>query len=135
MRPVIRMHACDYDRSAAHGAQWQELELIFGQLLQQGNIRERRERVVHASHRPAETFMRACRRPTEAACLRVRKCANNRQLIVAGAQRFVRHACAAYFRVIHTRKTPCALRIYTQTLIGVFFVHGNAHTHACLTGG
>ena len=43
MRPVIRMHACDYDRSAAHGAQWQELELIFGRLLQHGNIRERRD--------------------------------------------------------------------------------------------
>ena len=66
--------------------------------------------------------MRVCHRPTEAACLRVRKCANNRQLIVTGAQRFLRHACAAYFRM-------------TQTLIGVFFVHGNAHMHVCLTGG
>ena len=73
MRPVIRMHACDYDRSAAHGAQWQELELIFGWLLLHGNMRKRRERVVHASLRPAETFMRACRRPTEAACIKWRK--------------------------------------------------------------
>ena len=121
--------------SAVHTAQWQKLELIFGRHLLHGNICKRRERVVHASLRPAETFMRACRRPKEAACLPVRKCANNRQLIVAGAQRFLRHACTAHFRVIHTRKTLCALRIYTQTLIGVFFVHGNAHTHACLTGG
>ena len=135
MRPVIRMHACDYDRSAAHGAQWQELELIFGRLLLHGNMRERRERILHASLRPAETFMRAYRGPTEAARFRVQKCANNHQLIVAGVERFLRHACAAHFRVIHTRKTPCALRIYTQTLIGIFFVHGNAHTHACLTGG
>ena len=89
MRPVIRMHECDYDRSAAHGAQWQELELIFGWLLLHGNMRERRERVVHASLRPAETFMRACRRPTEAACFRVQKCANNHQLIVAGFERFL----------------------------------------------
>ena len=37
------MHACDYDRSAAHGAQGQELELIFGRLLQHGNIWERRD--------------------------------------------------------------------------------------------
>ena len=37
MRPVIRMHARDYDCSAAHGAQWQEQELIFGRLLQHGN--------------------------------------------------------------------------------------------------
>ena len=43
MRPLIRIHACDYDRSAAYGAQWQELKLIFGRLLQHGNIRERRE--------------------------------------------------------------------------------------------
>ena len=135
MGPVIGMHVCDSDCSAAHGAQCQELELIFGRLLQHGNMRERRERVVHASLRPAETFMRACRRPTEAACLRVQKCANNRQLIVAGTQRFLRHACTAHFHVIHTRKTLCALRIYTQTLIGVFFVHGNGNTHACLTQG
>ena len=90
--------------------------------------------VACASHRPAETFMRACRRPTEAACLRVRKCANNCQLFVAGAQRFLRHACTAHFRVIHTRKTLFALRIYTQTLSGVFFVHGNAHTQCCGAG-
>ena len=68
MRPVIWMHACDYDRSADHGAQWQELELIFGRLLIHGNMRKRKERVVHVSLRPAETFMLACRRPTEAAC-------------------------------------------------------------------
>ena len=135
MRPVIRMHVYDYNRSAAHCAQWQELELIFGRLLKHGNICARRERVVHASHRPAEMFMRACRRSTEAACFRVQKCPNNHQLIVAGVERFLRHACAAHFCVVHTRKTPCAQRIYTQTLIGVFFVHGNANTHACLTGG
>ena len=101
------------------------------------NMRERREGVEHVSLRArlVEMFMCACHRPTEAARFRVQKCANNHQLIVAGVERFLWHACAAHFRVIHTRKTPCALRIYTQTLIGVFFVHGNAHTHACLTGG
>ena len=67
MRPVIRIHACDYHRSAAHSAQWQELELILRQLLQHVNMLEKRERVVYASLSPAETFMRACRRPTEAA--------------------------------------------------------------------
>ena len=59
MHPVIRMHACNFDCSAAHSAQWQELELIFGWLLQHGNMRERSKRVAHASLRPAETFMRA----------------------------------------------------------------------------
>ena len=59
MRPVIRMHACDYNHSAAQGAQWQELELIFSQLLQHGNMRERRERVVYALLIPTETFMHA----------------------------------------------------------------------------
>ena len=100
MRPVIRMHACDYDRSAAHGAQWQELELIFGRVLQHGIMRRRRERVVHASLRPTETFVHACLRPTEAARFRAHKCANNHQLIVAGVERFLRHACAAHFRIV-----------------------------------
>ena len=86
------MHsAYDYDCSAAHGAQWQELELILHRLLQHGNMRKRRERLVYASLRPAEAFIRACMTPTEAACFRVRKCANS---------------------LINT------LRIYTQTLIG-----------------
>ena len=133
---VISMHACNYDRSAAYDAQWQELELIVGRLLLHGNMRERRERILHASLRPAETFMRACHRPREAAHFRVQKCANNHQLIVAGVERSLRHACAAaHFRVIHTHKTPCALRIYTQTLIGEFFVHGISNMHACLTQG
>ena len=59
--------------------------------------------------------MRVCTRPTEAACLCLRKCANNCQLIVAGILRFLRHECAAHFRVIHTRKTPYVLRIYANT--------------------
>ena len=49
-----------YDPSAAHSAQWQKLELILRRLLQHRNISERRERVVYASLRPAEAFMRAC---------------------------------------------------------------------------
>ena len=65
MRPVIRMHAYYYDRSAAHSAQWKELELILRWLLQHRNMYERREGVVHVSLRPAETFMRACTRPTK----------------------------------------------------------------------
>ena len=104
MHPVIRMHACDYNRSTAHGAQRQELELIFVRLLPHRNMRERRERVVYMFLIPMETFMRACLRPTEAARFREQKCANNHQLIVAGVQRSLLHACAAYFRVIHTRK-------------------------------
>ena len=89
MCPVKRMEVYDYDRSAVHGAQWKELELILCQLLQQGKMRERREIVVHASLRPTEAFMRACYRPMEAACSRERKCANNRQLIDTGIQRFL----------------------------------------------
>ena len=58
-------------------------------LLQHGNMRVRREGVAHASLRPAEMFMHACTRPTEAACLRVQKCAKNRQLIVAYIQGFL----------------------------------------------
>ena len=60
--------------------------------------------------------MHACCRPTEAARFREQKCANNRQLIVAGVQRFLRHACAAHFRVMHTRENAvCATYIYVNT--------------------
>ena len=111
MRPVIRMHACDYNHSAAQGAQWQELELIFSQLLQHGNMRERRERVVYALLIPTETFMHVCLTPSDAARFCVRKCANNHQLIVAGVQRFLRQAGTAHLRVMHTCKMPCALCI------------------------
>ena len=83
---------CMHVTVSAHGAKWQDLELIFHRLLQHGNMRERREGAAHASLRPAETFMRACHRPTEAARFRVRKGANNRQLIVAGVQRFLQYA-------------------------------------------
>ena len=49
------------NRSAAHGAQWLDLELIFLlRLTQHRNRRARRERVADASLRPAETFMHAC---------------------------------------------------------------------------
>ena len=135
MRPLIRMHGYTYDRSADHGAKWQELELILRRLVQHGNMRETMERVVCASLRPAEAFMRVCMRPAEAACFHIRICANNRQLIVAGIQRFLRCAYryTARFHVIHTRKTLRALHVYTQTVIGVFFVHINSNMHGCLT--
>ena len=106
MRPLIRMRAYDYDCSAAHGAQWQELELILRRLLQHGNTHERRERVVYASLRPAEALC-ACMRPTKAACFRIWKCANNRQLIVAGIQRFLR--CA------YTQNAVCATCIHANS--------------------
>ena len=126
MRPLIRMRAYDYDRSAAHGAQWQELELILRRLLQHGNTHERRERVVYASLRPAEALC-ACMRPTKAACFRIWKCANKRQLIVAGIQRFLRWAYTlwhytARFHVIDTRKTLRVLRVYTQQWLAYYLL-------------
>ena len=66
--------------------------------------------------------MHACQRPTEDARFRVRKGAINRLLIVAGAQRFLRYAYVACFRIIQTRKTPfvlhvfCAVFLYTETV-------------------
>ena len=88
------------NRSTAHSAQCQDLELIFSRLLQHGNMRERRERVVYASLRPTEMFMHACLMPKEAARFRVQKCANNHQLIVSGVQRFLPQACAAHFHIV-----------------------------------
>ena len=83
-RPQVR------NRSAAHSAEWQDLELIFRQLLQHRIMRESREgsSVCITYCRSAETFMHACLRPTEAACFCVQKCANNHQLIVADVQSF-----------------------------------------------
>ena len=54
----------------------------------------------------SEAFMRACMRPTEAACLHIQKCANNRQLIVASIQRFLRCAYTARASVsyIHAKR-------------------------------
>ena len=69
-------------------------------LLQHGKMHKRREGVAHTSLRPAEPFMHACLRPTEAACFRVQKCANNRPLIVDGIQRVLQYACAAPFRIV-----------------------------------
>ena len=79
--------------------------------------------------------MHACHRPTEAACFRAQKWPNNLQLIIAGVERLLRHAYAARFRLTSTRKTLHALRVYTHTEIGAFFVHGNGNLHACLTQG
>ena len=81
--------AMDGHRSAAHSAQWPDLELIFRRLLLHGNMLAKRKRVVNASHRPADTFKHVCIRPTEAAHFRLQKCANNLQLIIAGVETFL----------------------------------------------
>ena len=82
---------------------------------------------------PAETFMCACRRSMKAARFHEQKCANNHQLIVAGAERFTTRMRSLLPYGINKQNAVCATYIYMQTLMGVFFVHGNAHTHACLT--
>ena len=135
LNKYVCVHGICYYRSAAHSAQWQDVELTFCRPTLHRNRREKKKDVAYASLRPAETFMLACLRPMETACFRVQKCANNRQLIVAGIQRFVPYAYPARFRVIHARKTLCTRRTCTQTVIGFFFVHGNGDTHACLIQG
>ena len=50
------------DRSYAHSAQWQDMELTFGGLFT--TQKQAREKVAYACLRPAEVFMRACLRPT-----------------------------------------------------------------------
>ena len=99
-------------------------------------MRARRERVVHASLRLTEAFMHACISTTEAAGFRVQKCANNHQLIVAGFERFYdTHAQPVSVSPRHAKRRVRYVYIYTQTLIVVFFVHGNGNMHACITGG
>ena len=104
------------NRSAAHSAQWQDVELLFRRPTQHGNKRERRKVVAYASHRPAETFMCACMRPTEATCFRIRKCANNRQLIVA-----------FYSKVFTTRiRSPFLCHTYTQNAVCATCIFANS---------
>ena len=134
------MHAYYFDRSTAHGAQWQELELILRRLLQHGNIRTRREGSIGcASLRPAETLMRACMRPSEAACFRVRKCTNNHQLNCGRCSNVftTRMRIAQLTSVLykHAKRRVRCVYMYKQTLIGEFFVHGNGYALACLTRG
>ena len=126
-RPRVR------NRSAAHSAEWQDLELIFRQLLQHRIMRESREgsSVCITYCRSAETFMHACLRPTEAACFCVQKCANNHQLIVAGVQRFLRHTCTAHFCIVYA-KAVCPMYIYAN-IDWHIFKHRNGNTHVCLT--
>ena len=86
----------------------------------------RRERVAYACLRPAETFMRACLRTTEAARFCLWKGANSRLLNVAGVERFSdthmqplsvsdRHAkcCVRYIRMC---KQYLAYFSYTETV-------------------
>ena len=127
-------HGC---ANTAPSAQWQNLELIFRRLLHRGNKCERREGVAHASLRPAETFMRAYLRPTEAAFFRVRKCANNHQLIVASVERFLRHAytaCSVSYRhancrvhYVYIRKHWLAYFLYMETVTRMHLTHYTLH--------
>ena len=115
------------DRSTAHSAQWQDLELIFRRPSQHGKRCTRRERVVFASLRPSEKFMRACMRPTEAACCRYLKvcttCILHMQLASVSYTLYSRHAkrCVRYvhirkhwLRIFRTRKRWHACLSYTR---------------------
>ena len=73
------MHASCNDRSADHDAQWQELELISAGSYNMETCAREGQGVACASLRLAETYMRACRRLTEAAHFRVQKYAKNCQ--------------------------------------------------------
>ena len=100
MCPIIRMHAYDYDHSATHGAQWQELDI-------------------------AQAFTTHARDPLKP-----------HVSIYENAQRVFKSfydAHTQHVSVIHACKTLHALRVYKQTVIGVFFVHENGNMHACIT--
>ena len=114
------------NRSAAHGAQWLDLELIFLlRLTQHRNRRARRERVADASLRPAETFMHAC------------TVQGPRKLNVAVFKGFYDTQTQPVSVSLKNAKNcvRSMYNVYTQTVIGIFFVHGNRDMHACLTQG
>ena len=114
------------NRSAAHGAQWLDLELIFLlRLTQHRNRRARRERVADASLRPAKTFMHAC------------TVQGPRKLNVAVFKGFYDTQTQPVSVSLKNAKScvRSMYNVYTQTVIGIFFVHGNRDMHACLTQG
>ena len=133
MRAWIR--TC-YNRSAAHSAQWQDMELVNSiniPLVFTTGASEN-GRVTYVSLRLAETFIRGCLRPTEAACFCVKKCSNNRQLIVVAIHRFVRYdthtLCTQLFQfqyIRNTSKTMCAphiqLYMYTNKQWYLYFLY------------
>ena len=137
----ISMHAClnkdVCDRSAVHRAPWQDLELILRPLLLHRNRCTRREREAYASLRPSETFMHMYLSETLESCMF--PCMKMHEQSSADCGRHSKvcttriHTDTACFRVMHTRKTPCALLTYKHILIGVFFIHGNGNTHVCLS--
>ena len=104
------------DGSAAHSAQWQDLELIFRWLLQHGNMCERREGVAHASLRPAETFMHACLRPTESCmfpCTKMRKQSSGD--CCRYAKVFMTCIRSLLLYRINMQSAVCATYLYTNT--------------------
>ena len=132
MRPVIRMHACDYDRSAAHGAQWQELELIFGRLLQHGNIRERRD---GSSVCVTQTSgnVHACVSQTHGSCMS--PCTKMRKQSSADCCRrskvFMTRMLSLLPYGINTQNAVCATYIYANTDWRIFCTR--KRSHACVS--
>ena len=138
MLPWIRMHAFCYDRSADHSAQWQDLELTFSRLLQRGYRHVKEEgkelRMLHLD-------------PQKHSCMRVWDLRKLHVFVYENAQTIIswllpafkgfydRHAQLTSY-CINTQNVMCATHtVYMQTLIGVFFVHGNGNTFECLTRG
>ena len=78
--------------------------------------------VACASLRLEETFMCSCCRPTEAARFCERKCANNRQLIVAGIQ--------SVFTTCMRSSLPC--HTYTQNNACATYIYANTDRHIFL---
>ena len=86
-----------------------------GQHNTETSAREGKELLMRA-HTPAETFMCACMRPTEATCFRIRKCANNRQLIVAFYSKvFTTRICSPFLCHTYTQNAVCATCIYANS--------------------
>ena len=140
MRPVIRMHACDYDCSAAHGAQWQELELIFGRLLQHRNIRERRDRSSVCTVHQLDQWKCSWVCVVDPRKQQVSVYKNEQTIfswLLPGLKGYYdMHTQPVYVSPRHAKRCMRYMYIvYTQTEIGTFFVHGNGNMHACLTQG
>ena len=131
MRPVKGMHACNFDRCAAQDAQWQELELIFGRLLQHGNMRKRRE-----GSSVCITVLDQLKR----SCVRVVNPWKLHVSVNENAHTFVSSLLPVFkgFYDTHMRHTSVSYRHAKRSVHFIYIIqymrkHGNTDMHAWLT--
>ena len=120
MRPVIRMHACDYDHklpTVPSGKSWN--------FYNTETCAREGKGVACASLRPAETFMRACRKPIWKLHVSVNE----------NAQTFVSSLLPVFkgFYDTHMRHTSVSYR-HAKRSVHFIYIYANTETRTCMHG-